>query len=122
MPLDNPYSTLRIGLQDKILNITPLIFAWFSDAFSHSLDTHVIFQHKVEYIFLHSFIQTTITLLIKLFRRISINYNPKQNIFGSIAHGFFIVLTVKMVNDMKLLTTKDLKLQLKVSNLFICHT
>ena len=30
----NPYNTLRIGLQDKLLNLTPLFTpTWFSDAF-----------------------------------------------------------------------------------------
>ena len=33
-PYDNPYKTLRIGLHDKLLNLTPLFTpTWFSDAF-----------------------------------------------------------------------------------------
>ena len=31
---DNPYNTLRIGLHDKLINLTPLFTpTWFSDAF-----------------------------------------------------------------------------------------
>ena len=48
------------------------------------------------------FIQATITLLVKLYKTISIKFNLKRNItlFSSIAHGFFIVLTARMVNDL----------------------
>ena len=47
------------------------------------------------------FIQTTNTLVIKLYKTISIKYNLKQNItlFSSIAFGFFNVLTAEMVKD-----------------------
>ena len=46
------------------------------------------------------FVQATITLLVKLYKTISIKYNPEDNItlFSSIAHGFFNVLTAQMVN------------------------
>ena len=49
-----------------------------------------------------SFVQATITLLVKLYRTISIEYNLKDNItlFSSIAHGFFNVLTAQMGNDL----------------------
>ena len=54
---DNPYNTLRIGLHDRLLNLTPLFTpTWFSDALLHFLDTLVIFSHNVEYTFLHSFL------------------------------------------------------------------
>ena len=48
------------------------------------------------------FVQATITLIIKLYRTISIKYNPKNNItlFTSIAHGLFNILTAQMVNDL----------------------
>ena len=47
------------------------------------------------------FVQATITLIVKLYKIISIKYNPKNNItsFSSKAHGFFNVLTSQMVND-----------------------
>ena len=33
-PHDNPYNTLRFGLPDKLINLTPLFTpTWFSDAF-----------------------------------------------------------------------------------------
>ena len=33
-PHDNPYNTLRIGLHDKLIDLTPLFApTWFSDAF-----------------------------------------------------------------------------------------
>ena len=48
------------------------------------------------------FVQATLTLTIKLYKTISIKYNPKQNIilFSSTAHGFFNILTAEMVNDL----------------------
>ena len=47
--------------------------------------------------------QTIITLLIKLFKTISIKHNLKQNvtIYSSIAHGFLFIITAEMVNDLK---------------------
>ena len=43
-PHENPYKTLRIGLHDKLLNLTPLFTpTLFSDAFLHYFDIHVIF-------------------------------------------------------------------------------
>ena len=47
------------------------------------------------------FIQASITLIIKLYKTISIKYNPKQNItiFSSIAPCFFNILTAEMLNN-----------------------
>ena len=66
------------------------------------LDTLVISLLNVEYIFLHFFVQATLTLIVKLYKTISIKYNLKENIilFNSIAHGFFNILTAQMVNDL----------------------
>ena len=53
----NPYNTFRIGIHDKLLNLTPLFTpTWFSDAFIAFLDTLVIFSHNVVYTFLHFFL------------------------------------------------------------------
>ena len=48
------------------------------------------------------FVQATLTLIVKLYKTISIKYNLKNNItlFSSIAHVFFNVLTARMVNDL----------------------
>ena len=48
------------------------------------------------------YVQATITLIIKLFKTISIKYHLKHNItlFSSIAHGFFNIHTAEMVNDL----------------------
>ena len=48
------------------------------------------------------FVQATLTLIVKLYKTISIKYNLKKNttFFSSIAHGFFNVLTARMVNDL----------------------
>ena len=55
-PQDNPYNTLRIGLQDKLINLTPLFTpTWFSDAFITLLDSLVVFLLNVEYNILHFF-------------------------------------------------------------------
>ena len=49
------------------------------------------------------FIQALLTLLVKVYKTISIKYNLEQNItiFSSIAHGFFNILTSEMINDLK---------------------
>ena len=55
-PHDNPYNTLRIGLHDKLLNLTPLFTpTWFMMLLLHSLGILVLFLLNVEYIFLHFF-------------------------------------------------------------------
>ena len=48
------------------------------------------------------FVQATITLIVKVYKTISIKYNPKDKttLFSSIAHGFFNILTAQMVNDL----------------------
>ena len=48
------------------------------------------------------FVHATITLIVKLYKTISIKNNLKNNItlFSSIAHGFFNILTARMVNDL----------------------
>ena len=48
------------------------------------------------------FVQATLTLIVKLYKTVSIKYNLKNNItlFSSIAHGFFNVLTARMVSDL----------------------
>ena len=47
------------------------------------------------------FIQATITLIIKLYKIFSIEYNLQENItiLSSIAHGFCNILTAETVND-----------------------
>ena len=53
----NPYNTLRIGLHDKLLSLTPLFTpVWFQMPLLHFLDTLVIFSHNVVNTFLHSFL------------------------------------------------------------------
>ena len=44
-----------------------------------------------------------LTLIVKLYKTISIKYNLKQNItlLNSIAHGFLNILTADMVHDLK---------------------
>ena len=63
------------------------------------------------------FVQATLTLIVKLYKTISIEYNLKQNItlFSSKAHGFFDILTVEMVNDLN--ETHRKKTQVSTSNL-----
>ena len=100
----NPYNTLRIGLHDKLLNLIPLFTpAWFSDAFMalFGYPCYILTQCGI-YFSTFLFIQPTLTLIVKLYKTISIKYNVKNNItsFSSIAHGFFNVLTARMVNDL----------------------
>ena len=49
-----------------------------------------------------------LTLIVKLYKTISIKYNLKQNItiLRSIAHGFLNILTSGMVNDLKNVRSK----------------
>ena len=100
----NPYNTLRIGLHDKLLNLTPLFTpTWFSDAFIALFENpcYILTQCGI-YFSLFLFVQATRTLIVKLYKTISIKYNLKNNItlFSSIAHGFFNLLTAQMVKDL----------------------
>ena len=99
----NPYNTLRIGLHDKLLNLTPLFTpTWFSDAFIalFGYPCYILTQSGM-YFSTFLFVQATLTLIVKLYKTISNKYNLKNNftLFSSIAHGFFNILTAQMVND-----------------------
>ena len=101
----NPYSTLRIGLHDKLLNLTPLFTSsWFADAFKtlFGYPCYILTQCGI-YFSTIFFIQALLTLLIKVYKTISIKYSLEQNmtIFSSFAHGFFNILTSEMINDLK---------------------
>ena len=91
-PHDNPNNTLRIGLHNKQINLTPLFTpTWFSYAFIALFEYHcyILIQCGI-YFSTFLFVQTTITLIVKLYKTISFKYNLKINItlFSSIAHGF----------------------------------
>ena len=81
-PHDNPNKTMRIGLHDKLLNLTPLFEpTWFSDAFIGlcGYPCFVLNQCGI-YFSTFRFIQATLTLIVKLYETISIKYNLKNNI------------------------------------------
>ena len=104
-PHDNPYNKLRIGLHDRLINLTPLFTpTWFSDAFIalFGYPCYILTQYRI-YFSTYLFLQTMLTLIVKLYKTISIKYNPKQNftILSSFAHGFLNILTADMVNDLK---------------------
>ena len=67
-PPENPYNTLRIGLHDKLTNLTPLFTpTWFSDAFIalFGYPCYILTQCGICFsTFL--FLQATLTLIIKL--------------------------------------------------------
>ena len=43
-PHESPYKTFRIGLHEKLINLTPLLtITWFSNVLLHCLDTHITF-------------------------------------------------------------------------------
>ena len=101
---DIPYNTIRIGLHDKLLNLTPLFTpTWFSDAFIalFGYSCYLLTQCGI-YFATFLFVQAVLTLIIKLNKTISIKYNLKNNItlLSSIAHGFFNVVTAQIVNDL----------------------
>ena len=53
----NPYNTLRIGLHDKLLNLTPFLHLHgFQMLLLHFLDPLATFSHNVVYTFLHFFL------------------------------------------------------------------
>ena len=56
-----------------------------------------------------------LTLIVKLYKTISIKYNLKQNItvLSSISHGFLNILTADMVHDLKIARSKR---SLQISN------
>ena len=118
-PHDNPYKTLRIGLNDKLLNLTPLFTrTWFSIAFIalFGYSCYILTQCRFYFSFsTYLFIQTMLTLIVELYKTISIKYNLKQNItvHSSIAHGFLKILTAEMVHDLK--NTRSIR-SLKSSN------
>ena len=100
----NPYNTLRIGLHDKLLNLTPLFTpTWFSDAFItlFGYPGYNLTQCGI-YFSTFLFVQATLTLIVKLYETISIKYIYENitTLFSSIAHGFSIVLTARMVSDL----------------------
>ena len=73
----NPYNTLRIGLHDKLLNLTPLFTpSWFADAFItlFGYPCYILTQCG-NYFSTFLFIQALLTLLIKVYKTISIKYN-----------------------------------------------
>ena len=103
-PHGTPYNTLRIGLHDKLLNLTPLFTPTrFSDAFIALFGhpCYILTQCGI-YFSTFLFVQATLTLVVKLYKTISNKYNLKNNVtlFSSIAHGFFNILTAQMVNDL----------------------
>ena len=103
-PHDNPYITLRIGLHDKLINLTPLFTpTWFSDAFIalFGYPCYILTTYGI-YFSTFLFIQSTITLIIKLYKTISNKYNLKLNItlLSSIAHKFFNIPTAEMASDL----------------------
>ena len=84
--------------------LTPLFTpTWFYDAFI-ALFGHPCYVLTQCGIFVSTFlsIQSTITLIIKLYKTISIKYNLKHNITlpSSIPHGFSKILTTEIVNDL----------------------
>ena len=75
-----PYNTLRIGLHNKLLNLTPLFTpTWFSDAFIalFGYPCYILTQ-CVLYFSTFLFVQATLTLIVKLYKTISIKNNFKK--------------------------------------------
>ena len=64
-PHENPYNTLRFGLHDKLINLTPLFTpTWFSDAFIalFGCPCYILSQCGM-YFFTFLFVQATLTLI-----------------------------------------------------------
>ena len=76
-PHENPQIILRIGLHDKLINLTPHFTpTWFSGAFIalFGYPCYILTQGGI-YFSAFLFVQATITLLIKLHKTILIEYN-----------------------------------------------
>ena len=114
-PHENPYNTVRVGLHDKLKNLTTLLTpTWFSDAFIALF--HSLTQCGI-YFSTFLFVQAIFTLIVKLNKTISKKYNPKQNITfsSSIADCFFKILTAGMVNGLNHTHQKKTTLALPTS-------
>ena len=106
----NPNNHFRIGLQDKLFNLTALFLqTWFADAFItlFGYRCYILTQCGINFSTFF-FLQARSTLLIKVYRTISIKYNLQRNItsLSIILHSFFNVLTAEMFNDLKVATSK----------------
>ena len=93
----NPYNHWRIGLHDHLLNLLPLFNPdWFSQAFINffGYPCYVLTQCGI-YFSTFLFIREVFTLLLKLYRTVSIKYNLQSNIsiLSSIAHGILNIVT-----------------------------
>ena len=115
------HSDSTFQLLGKALSYSFLIFSfltplftptWFSDAFIalFGYPCYILTQCGI-YFSTFLFVQATLTLIVKLYKTISIEYNLKNNItlFSSIATGFFNVLTARMVNDLNETQNKNPK-------------
>ena len=104
-PHENPYKTLRIGLHDKVINLTLLLTPiWFSNAFIalFGYPWHILTQHGL-YFLTFLFVQATITLIIELYKTLSIKYNLKQNftIISFIAPNRFHMTRFNLFHERK---------------------
>ena len=109
----NPYNTLRIGLHDKLLNLTPLFTpTWFSDAFIalFGYPCYILTQCGI-YFSTFLFVQATLTLIVKLYKTISIEFILKNKItlFSSKARGFLMFLQHELSMTSMRLKTKNPK-------------
>ena len=100
----NPYNHLRIGINGHLINLLPLFNPdWFSQAFVNffGYPCYVLTQCGI-YFSTFLFIREVLTFLLEFYRTISIKYNLQSNIsiLSSIAHGFFNIVTSKMVTDL----------------------
>ena len=78
----NPYNYLRDGLHDHLLIVIPLFNPnWFSQAFIglFGYPCYILTQCGI-YFSTFLFIREVLTFLLKLYRTISIKYNPKQHL------------------------------------------
>ena len=106
-PHDNPYNTSRVGPHDKLINLTPLFTpTWFSDAFIalFGYPCFILTQCGI-YFSTFLFIQASITLIIKLYKTISIEYNLEHNI--TLLMGFSTFLLQKWSMTLMILRTEN---------------
>ena len=106
LPIDpnspNPYSTLRIGLSDYMLNIAPFLDAeWFKTTFLElfGYPTYIITQCGIYFstILFLQFVFKTITSIYKTFNAKKL-LNGQISLLAALSHGFLGILSKSMIN------------------------
>ena len=114
---ENLYNTLRIGIHIRLINLPPFFTYMGLRCFYCTVWIPMLHSTSMLNIFFNISFHSSNTY--SHYQTISIKYILKQNIsiFGSIAQGFFNILTAEMVNDFNDIHLQKPKIALKGSKL-----